>query len=201
MVGVRSMTLLAMLAAAVVSSPTNLKRQTPTDIVVFRSDLREGEGQSPRFKNLLLSIKTTANSSEITFVNMNEKDQAAGGRIESKGITLTTNTTGTIVTKVLDIGQSAGNPSAPQPVVLVDEPNDLGFFYTSQNELKLGSTTPQWDSWVICPGTSHPTLSWLGVVPTADGRGLVTPPRDCSIVRLFAESFQSIQNGVQSTCG
>lgn len=53
MVGVRSMTLLAMLVAAVVSSPTNLKRQTPTDIVVFRTDLREGEGQSPRFKNLL----------------------------------------------------------------------------------------------------------------------------------------------------
>ncbi len=53
MVGVRSMTLLAMLATAVVSSPTNLKRQTPTDIVVFRTDLREGEGQSPRFKNLL----------------------------------------------------------------------------------------------------------------------------------------------------
>ncbi|CAL8583241.1 hypothetical protein XPA_008872 [Xanthoria parietina] len=201
MVGVRSMTLLAMLAAAVVSSPTNLKRQTPTDIVVFRTDLREGEGQSPRFKNLLLSMQTTGNSSEITFVNMNEKDQAAGARIDSKGITLTTNTTGTIVTKVLDIGQSSGSQSAPQPLVLVDAPNDLGFFYTSQNELKLGSTTPQWDSWVICPGTSHPTLSWLGVVPTADGRGLVTTPKDCSIVRLFAESFQSIQNGAQKTCG
>ena len=146
-------------------------------------------------------MQTTGNSSEITFVNMNEKDQAAGARIDSKGITLTTNTTGTIVTKVLDIGQSSGSQSAPQPLVLVDEPNDQGFFYTSQNELKLGSTTPQWDSWVICPGTSHPTLSWLGVVPTADGRGLVTTPKDCSIVRLFAESFQSVQNGVQKTCG
>ncbi|KAL8871819.1 MAG: hypothetical protein Q9174_002430 [Haloplaca sp. 1 TL-2023] len=200
MFGMRYMTLLALFAAAVTSSPTNIKRQTPTEIVVFRSDLREGEGQSPRFKNLLLSIQTTDSGSELTFVNMNEKDLAAGGLIDSKGITLTTNTSGSIVTKIMDIGQ-ASNPAAPQPVVLVDQPNDLGFFYTSQNELKLGSTTPQWDSWVICPGTSHPTLSWLGVVPTADGRGLVSTPKDCSIVRLFAEKFEEVQNGVQSTCG
>ncbi|KAL8955432.1 MAG: hypothetical protein Q9183_006648, partial [Haloplaca sp. 2 TL-2023] len=211
MVGIRYMTLFALLAAAVTSSPTNIKRQTPTDVVVFRSDLREGEGQSPQFKNLLrkspafhtrktspltedpVSVKTTDEGSEITFVNMNEKDLAAGGLINSQGITLTTNTSGNVVTKTMDIGQ-ASNPAAPQPVVLVDEPNDLGFFYTSQNELKLGSTSPQWDSWVICPGDTHPTLSWLGVVPTADGRGLVTTPRDCSIVRLFAETFESLQN-------
>ncbi|KAL8755322.1 MAG: hypothetical protein Q9199_003719 [Rusavskia elegans] len=200
MVGVRSFSLLAMLAAAVTASPTNIKRQTTTDTVIFRSDLREGEGQSPQFKDLILSVQTTANSSEITFVNKCEKDLAAGGVIKSKGITLTTNTTGTIVTKIMDIGQ-VKNPSAPQPITLVDAPNNLGFFYTSGNELKLGSTTPQWDSWVICPGASHPELFWLGVVPTADGRGLVSSPAGCSIVRLFAESFESLENEVKGKCG
>lgn len=147
-----------------------------------------------------MSVQTTANSSEITFVNKCEKDLAAGGVIKSKGITLTTNTTGTIVTKIMDIGQ-AENQSAPQPMTLVDAPNNLGFFYTSGNELKLGSTTPQWDSWVICPGASHPVLFWLGVVPTADGRGLVSSPAGCSIVRLFAESFESLENDVKGKCG
>lgn len=54
MVGVSSIALVGMLAVGVTASPTNFKRQTPSeDTFIFRSDLREGEGQSPMFKDLL----------------------------------------------------------------------------------------------------------------------------------------------------
>lgn len=58
MVILRSITLLATLAAAVTAQPTtpqtNQKRQDAangTGNVLFRSDLKFGEGQSPQFKN------------------------------------------------------------------------------------------------------------------------------------------------------
>lgn len=54
MVAVRSITLLAMLAAAVTSTRTDFKKRvSTTETVVFRSDLKEGEGQSDKFKNLI----------------------------------------------------------------------------------------------------------------------------------------------------
>ena len=54
MVGVLSIGLFGMLAAGVTAVPTNFKRQTSNEeIFVFRSDLREGEDQSPMFKDLL----------------------------------------------------------------------------------------------------------------------------------------------------
>ncbi|KAL8657835.1 MAG: hypothetical protein Q9226_001520 [Calogaya cf. arnoldii] len=208
MVGVRSIALLGMLAAAVTALPPTwkVKRQESNGVFIFRSDLREGDGQSPVFKNKLLSVNTTDNA--ITFIDMEDKDNASGGKVSGlNGVTLTTNYSGSVVTQTMSLG-TAGNPSAPQPVVLSEQPTRNGDIYLSQNELRVarGSTTPTWDSWLICPDPSkgHPTLHWLAEVPKADGKGAVITKPDpeqtgCYIVRLFAETFQS--NGEQSSCG
>ncbi|KAL8889178.1 MAG: hypothetical protein Q9215_003517 [Flavoplaca cf. flavocitrina] len=195
MVGVSSIALFGMLAAGVTASPTNFKRQTPSEeMFVFRSDLREGEGQSPMFKDLLLSV----NSNAITFIPMDQRDNAAGGKVAgTNGVTLTTNTSGSVVVKTMVLGYNEGNPSAPQPVSLADTSNNVGEFVLAQNELRItpGSTTPMWDSWLICPG---PTLQWLAQVPTATGGLLVTKPQPsqgCSIVRLFAERVEGLGSG------
>ncbi|KAL9628888.1 MAG: hypothetical protein Q9204_005593 [Flavoplaca sp. TL-2023a] len=191
MVGVSSIALFGMLAAGVTASPTSFKRQIPSEeTFIFRSDLREGEGQSPMFKDLLLSV--TGN--EITFIPMDQRDNAAGGKVAgTNGVTFTTNN----VVRTMTLGYNEGNPSAPQPVSLADTSNNVGEFVLAQNELRItpGSTTPMWDSWLICPG---PTLQWLAQVPTATGGLLVTKPQPsqgCSIVRLFAERFEGLGSG------
>lgn len=115
---------------------------------------------------------------DITFVNMAEQDKAAKGVVESKGIPFNV-TDGS--TAYLNIGTQR-DLRAPQPITLGKAQNGLGFLYTQGGELKLGSTTPQWDTWLICNGKSHPELSWVGVV-----QGVVEIPEDCSAVRLFAE--------------
>ncbi|KAL9632280.1 MAG: hypothetical protein Q9204_003859 [Flavoplaca sp. TL-2023a] len=142
MVGLRSITLLGMLAAAVTSSPANLKRGSTTETVIFRTDLQsEAMGQSDRWKDLLLSTQANdVGGYDITFVTKCEKDLAAGAVIRSKGIPLTVNTTGSTgstgtngtngtsatssyITKYMNIGRSTTNPAGKQPVGLVDQPN------------------------------------------------------------------------------
>lgn len=126
---------------------------------------------------------------------MDQRDNAAGGKVAgTNGVTFTTNTSGV---KTMALGYNEGNPSAPQPVFLADTSNNVGEFVLAQNELRItpGSTTPMWDSWLICPG---PTLQWLAQVPTAQGGLLVTKPppsQGCSIVRLFAERFEGLGSG------
>ena len=199
MVAFHSLTVVALLATAAISTPVKHRRQEPTSSVIFRSDLKSGEGQSPEFKNLLCKSKkvislaknlidlrvvsTTANNKtaggfDITFVNIAERTDAAAGVIQSKGIPLNA-TDGS--TRYFNIGTQR-DLRAPQPVTLGKGQNSLGFLYTQGGELKLGSTTPQWDTWLICNGASHPELSWVGVV-----QGVVEIPDDCSAVRLFAE--------------
>ena len=51
--------LAGMLAIAVTSTPLNHKRQDGQQ-VIFRSDLKQGEGQSPEFKNVLRKPKETS---------------------------------------------------------------------------------------------------------------------------------------------
>ncbi|KAL8682524.1 MAG: hypothetical protein Q9186_001471 [Xanthomendoza sp. 1 TL-2023] len=193
--------LVGMLATGVTASPTNIKRQNPqpppTDVFLFRSDLREGDGQSPEFKNLLLSVNGAG--SQITFVPMDQRDNAAGGSVAgTAGVTLTGNSTGTPVVRNMVLGYNEGNPSAPQPVSLADSSNNVGEFTLVQGELRVtsGSTDPLWDSWLICPG---PSLSWLAQVPQP-GRGLVVtkppPEQGCYIVRLFAERLEAVGNGL-----
>lgn len=52
MVKILPIALVGVLAAAVTSTPLNHKRQDGQQ-VIFRSDLKQGEGQSPEFKNVL----------------------------------------------------------------------------------------------------------------------------------------------------
>ncbi|KAL8871014.1 MAG: hypothetical protein Q9174_003072 [Haloplaca sp. 1 TL-2023] len=141
MVGVLSTALYGMLATAVVASPVNIKRQSDGDVFVFRSDLREGDGQSSEFKGLLLSVASNA----ITFIPQDQKDNAAGGKVNgNEGVTLTTNTSGVVNVKTMTLGYDQANPSGPQPVSLADAPNGIGEFVLNGNELRItpGSTTP-----------------------------------------------------------
>ncbi|KAL8725496.1 MAG: hypothetical protein Q9166_007316 [cf. Caloplaca sp. 2 TL-2023] len=202
MVGFRSFVLLALLAAAVTSTTINHKRQSNTGQVVFRSDLKSVEiGQSPMFKNLLckdisgtskpdkpltsnvvttVPKKGTQGGFEISFVNVAEADVASKGVVESKGIPLNA-TDGS--TQYFNVG-TVSNARGKQPITLGTEQTGLGFLYTQGGELKLGSTTPQFDTWLLCPGNNHPQLSWIGVV-----QGVVSLPskaEECSPVRLFA---------------
>ncbi|KAL8671213.1 MAG: hypothetical protein Q9168_004288 [Polycauliona sp. 1 TL-2023] len=204
MVGVQTITLLGMLAAAVTASPTNIKKRAsplPDHPVILRSDLKGvQDGQPSAFKNLILSL-TNGSNPEITFISPCQKDSAAGALIKSDSIALTVNNTGAITTKFLGI-ETAKNPAAQQPVVLLDAPNGQGEFHTDDIELRLGNTNPPFDTWVICPGDSHPTLSWLGapVSPQYPG-GLVSLPNyPCSAVRLFAETFETLQDRASKEC-
>ncbi|KAL8787660.1 MAG: hypothetical protein Q9213_002091 [Squamulea squamosa] len=154
MVGMRTLTLATLLAAAVSSSPLNSKRGSTTATVVFRTDLKAGEGQSDQFKDLILSTvanNNTVGGYDITFVSKCEKDVAAGAVIKSKGIPLTTNSTGIVRTNFMNVA-TVSSQSAPQPVKLGTAPQSLGFLYETSGELKLGSTMPQWDTWVVCDG-------------------------------------------------
>ena len=56
MVNILPIMLASMLAAAVSSTPVHHKRQDGQQ-VTFRSDLKQGEGQSPEFKNVLCKPK------------------------------------------------------------------------------------------------------------------------------------------------
>ncbi|KAI4175598.1 MAG: hypothetical protein LQ343_001589 [Gyalolechia ehrenbergii] len=218
MVGVRAITLVAMLAAVVACTRTNIKRASTTSTVIFRTDLKEGEGQSDRYKDLICNlityihvtnglvrltngnvVSTVANNNtdggyEISFVSKCEKDLAAGGIVKSRGIPLTTNTTGTVTTSFMNIG-TVSDAQAPQPVTLSEEQKSLGFLYETGGELKLHSTMPPWDTWIICDGDIHPELSWVGVV-----QGLVKVPADCSAVRLFAMKFADLEKSVEGQC-
>lgn len=120
----------------------------------------------------------TAGGFEITFVNMAEKANAAQSVVASKGIPIGV-TDGS--TRSFNIG-TGEDPRARQPVTLGQSQQSKGFLYTQGGELKLGSTIPQWDSWLICDGQDHPELFWVGVV-----QGVVEIPEVCSAVRLFAE--------------
>ncbi|KAL8855365.1 MAG: hypothetical protein Q9178_007997 [Gyalolechia marmorata] len=189
-----------MFAAAVTSIPTtNTKRGSTTATVVFRSDLKAGEGQSDQFKDLLLSTvanNNTAGGYDITFVNKCEKNLASGAVVKSKGIPLTTNTTGTVSTLYMNVGTTS-DQRVPQPVTLGAMQQSLGFLYETGGELKLGSTMPQWDTWLICDGTTttHPELRWVGVV-----QGVVLIPKDCSAVRLMAMNYDELEKNVEGQC-
>ncbi|KAL8871622.1 MAG: hypothetical protein Q9198_007374, partial [Flavoplaca austrocitrina] len=163
---------------------------------------------------------------DITFVTKCEKDLAAGAVIRSKGIPLTVNTTGSTgttgtngtsatssyITKYMNIGRSTTNPAGKQPVGLVDQPNKSeGMLYVSGQkpfeELKLGSVKPEWNTWIICDGDTHPVLSWIGVVPSTDAAGrpilqanLPPPSEECSPVRLFVMTFAELEESLQGQC-
>ncbi|KAL8951947.1 MAG: hypothetical protein Q9222_002099 [Ikaeria aurantiellina] len=113
---------------------------------------------------------------------MSEAADAARGVVASKGIPIGV-TDGS--TRYFNIGTTS-DLRGQQPVTLGDRGQSQGFLYEQGGELKLGSTTPQWDTWVICNNATlkHPQLSWVGVV-----QGVVELPglTDCSAVRLFAE--------------
>ncbi|KAL8866511.1 MAG: hypothetical protein Q9174_006262 [Haloplaca sp. 1 TL-2023] len=173
---------------------------------VFRTDLQENrQGLSPRFKNLLskslpklihqfplppstnifLLVSTVASSSassgfEITFINIDERDSAATGVVKSASLPLKASDGSTLF---FTPGVDASNPSGAQPVTLETEQKGSGSFFQLNNELRLGSVNPPFDSWIICDGEGHPTLKWLG----APG-GRVGRVQGCDFVRLFVES-------------
>ena len=135
-----------------------------------------------------LSVSTVASSSapagfEITFVDIAEKDKAAQGVVKSQAMPI----------KVLDgstrfftPGVDASNPSGPQPVTLEAEQQNFGQLFQLGNELRLGSTDPPFNSWIICDGageTNHPVLKWLGAP-----NNVVQSQRGCDFVRLYVES-------------
>ena len=55
MIKVLPITLFAVLAATVSSTPLNHRRQDGQQ-VIFRTDLKQGEGQSPEFKNVFCKL-------------------------------------------------------------------------------------------------------------------------------------------------
>lgn len=95
----------------------------------------------------------------------------------------------------------ARDPTSNQPVTLGTTQASKGFLYTQGGELKLGSTNPQWDTWLICdgaletPGFEHPVLRWAAVV-----RGLVTFTDNCSAVRLFVVDPKDPYKNMGSSC-
>ena len=100
--------------------------------------------------------------------------------IESRGIPVGLGN----LTLYMNMGQDKANPHGPQPVTLGTKQQSAGWFYAVGGELKSASSTPQWDTWLICPGDAgYPKLFWVGVVNL-----LVEIPAECSAVRLFADS-------------
>lgn len=181
MVNFLSIALAGILAATVSSTPFNHKRQDGQQ-VIFRSDLKQGDGQSPEFKNVLLShTKTNVTGQyDITFVDQAEKANADRGIVESRGIPLSVGN----VTLYINMGTDKANPTGPQPVTLGTTQQSAGWFYTVDGELKSASSNPQWDSWIICEGDeSYPKLYWVGVVNLE-----VHIPASCSAVRLYADT-------------
>ncbi|KAL8639858.1 MAG: hypothetical protein Q9228_003152 [Teloschistes exilis] len=201
MVNFHSITLLTLIAS-VLSKPTlrslNVRQLAdPHAQVIFRSDLKSvALGQSPEFKNLLrksvtldlishliLSVSSTPSSNasagyEITFVNIAESANANRAVLESKGMPLGVSQNTTLY---FNAGSNPSDPKGPQPITLGKTQSGLGFLYMTGAELKLGSASPEWDSWIICDGAeygvSHPVLRWVGVVPTLINgamQGLVT---------------------------
>ncbi|KAL8712509.1 MAG: hypothetical protein Q9220_003357 [cf. Caloplaca sp. 1 TL-2023] len=162
--------------AAAVPSPRTTKRQSSDKQVVFRTDLKSGMGQSPQFKDLLPS------GFDITFVSISEVADAARGVVASKGIPIGVSDGST---RWFNIGTTS-DPQGQQPITLGQRGQSQGFLYEQGGELKLGSTNPQWDTWVICNNATlkHPELSWVGVV---QGVVALPPWSECSAVRLFAE--------------
>ncbi|KAI4096782.1 MAG: hypothetical protein L6R37_006923 [Teloschistes peruensis] len=212
MVNFHSLALLT-LVTSVLSKPTlrslNLRQLAdPHAQVIFRSDLKSvAQGQSPEFKNLLLSSTPSSNIStgyEITFINIAESANANRAILESKGMPLGVSQNTTLY---FNVGSNPSDPKGPQPITLGKTQSGLGFLYMTGAELKLGSASPEWDSWIICDGAeygaSHPVLRWVGVVPTLINgamQGLVTVPDECSTVRLFAEDPADPTRNMGSTC-
>ena len=62
MITILPLTLAGILAAAVTSTPLHPKRQENGQQVIFRSDLKQGEGQSPEFKDLFRTQQKTLSS-------------------------------------------------------------------------------------------------------------------------------------------
>ena len=58
MINILPIALAGMLATAATSTPFNHKRQDGQQ-VIFRSDLKQGEGQSPEFKNVFCKQQAT----------------------------------------------------------------------------------------------------------------------------------------------
>ena len=64
MITILPLALISMLAAAATSTPFHPKRQANGQQVIFRSDLKQGEGQSPEFKDLFRTQQKKAPSSK-----------------------------------------------------------------------------------------------------------------------------------------
>ena len=65
MITILPLALAGMLAAAVTSTPFHPKRQEDGQQVIFRSDLKQGEGQSPEFKDLFRTHQKTPSSKPV----------------------------------------------------------------------------------------------------------------------------------------
>ena len=65
MITILPLALIGMLAAAVSSTPFHPKRQADGQQVIFRSDLKQGEGQSPEFKDLFRTQQKAPSSKPI----------------------------------------------------------------------------------------------------------------------------------------
>ena len=123
---------------------------------------------------------STTDEYDITFVDEAEKANADRAVVASHGIPLGI---GQNLTLYINMGTDATNPTGPQPVTLGTTQRSAGWFYTVGGELKSASSTPQWDSWIICEGDrGYPRLFWVGVVALT-----VRIPEGCSAVRLFAD--------------
>ena len=84
----------------------------------------------------------------------------------------------------MNMGTDKRNPTGKQPVTLGPKQQSAGWFYAVGGELKSASSTPQWDTWIICDGDAgYPKLWWVGVVDLT-----VQIPEFCSAVRLFADA-------------
>ena len=63
MINIFQIALVGILATAVTSTPFNHKRQDGQQ-VIFRTDLKQGEGQSPEFKNVFRKRKDMISTSK-----------------------------------------------------------------------------------------------------------------------------------------
>ncbi|KAL9599928.1 MAG: hypothetical protein Q9219_003490 [cf. Caloplaca sp. 3 TL-2023] len=178
-----------MLAVSATCTAINRKRQSNSNQVVIRTDLKAVDmGQSPAFKNQLLALtpkKGIQGAFELSFVNLAEADKASKIVIESTGLNMTAPDGSTQFFNVATASDAAGK----QPINIGLKQSSQGSLYVASGELKLNSISPQFDTWVMCPGNNHPELSWVGVVDNT-----VTIPtspagqsEECRSVRLFTE--------------
>ncbi|CAF9938170.1 hypothetical protein IMSHALPRED_000691 [Imshaugia aleurites] len=110
--------LTGMLAAIVISTPSNHNRQDGQQII-FRSDLKQGHAS-----------RNVTGHCDITFVDQPEKVSTDRSIVEPRSIPLSVGNR----TLYINMGTDEGDPTGPQPVSLDAKQQSAGWFYTVGGE-------------------------------------------------------------------